>query len=202
MPTADQIETYLKGAWLLLKGKPEGLKQLDLSADGFWNSFFAIILALPPFVVGWAAVANDLSLRPDVSGGRFSIFLRLGFIDIATWALPLAMLALAARHVGLASRFVAYVVATNWSQVIIVWMMLPPVLLQLFLPDTKEIVTFATLTIFLISMVLSWRLTNAVLGKGPAVASGLFVAMLLAAFAVLLTLQALLGLTPSVHYAG
>lgn len=202
MPTADEIEIYLKGALRLMRGKADGLKMLDLSADGFWNSFFAVVLALPAFVVGWVAVANDLSRDPEIVGGRFSIFFRLGFIDVGTWLIPLALLALAAKPAGLANRFVAYVVATNWAQVIIVWMMAPPALLQLFVPQARAFVEFATLTLFFVALGLTWRLTNAVLARGPAAATALFAAMLIAALFVLLTLQALLGLTPTVAYNG
>ena len=35
----------LTGAWRLMLGKADGLRLLDLSADGFWNSFFAIVVA-------------------------------------------------------------------------------------------------------------------------------------------------------------
>ena len=39
----------------------DGLRLLDLSVDGFWNSFFAIVIALPPLAVSWVGAANDLS---------------------------------------------------------------------------------------------------------------------------------------------
>ena len=37
----------------MMLGKPDGLRLLDLSADGFWNSFFAIVGALPALIAGW-----------------------------------------------------------------------------------------------------------------------------------------------------
>ena len=60
MPSAEEIQQYLTGAWRMMMGKPDGLRLLDLSADGFWNSFFAIIVALPALFVGWVGVANDV----------------------------------------------------------------------------------------------------------------------------------------------
>ena len=51
-----------------------------------------------------------------------------------------------------------------------------------------------SLVLFAISMVLFWRLTNAVLGKGPALASAVFAGMFAVSLAVLFGLQALLGL--------
>ena len=48
MPSAENIQLYLTGAWRMMMGKADGLRLLDLSVDGFWNSFFAIVIALPP----------------------------------------------------------------------------------------------------------------------------------------------------------
>ena len=47
MPSGDDIQAYLAGAWRLMMGKPDGVRALDVSADGFWNSFFAILVAFP-----------------------------------------------------------------------------------------------------------------------------------------------------------
>ena len=56
----DEIQRYLTGAWRMMMGKADGLRLLDLSADGFWNSFFAIVVALPALIVGWVGVANEI----------------------------------------------------------------------------------------------------------------------------------------------
>ena len=53
MPSVEDIQQYLTGAWRMMMGKPDGLRLLDISADGFWNSFFAIVVALPALIVGW-----------------------------------------------------------------------------------------------------------------------------------------------------
>ncbi|TIX33060.1 MAG: transporter, partial [Mesorhizobium sp.] len=44
MLSADETYASLAGAWRLMLGKVDGLRLLDLSADGFWNSFFAIVV--------------------------------------------------------------------------------------------------------------------------------------------------------------
>jgi hypothetical protein len=194
MPPADDIQQFLTGAWRLMMGKPDGIQLLDISADGFWNSFFAIVVSLPALIVGWVVVANDLSQNPDIVGGRFSIFLRLGLVDIGAWVLPLGVLALAARPAGIAGRFVHYVVATNWGSALIVWFMLPPALLRLFAPAVGDVASVMSLVLFLLSMVLSWRLTNAALSRGPAIASAVFAGMFALSLIVLFGLQALLGL--------
>jgi hypothetical protein len=196
MPPADDIQKSLYGAWRMMTGKPDGVRMLDLSADGFWNSFFAIVVALPAFIVGWVAIANDLAGLPEYGENRLSLVIRLAIVDLSSWLLPLAALALVAPRVGIGGRFVHYVVASNWGSAIIVWMMLAPSLVRLFFPDVQELAAAVSLTLFLISLLLSWRLTNAALAKGPAVATAVFVSMAVASLVVLFLLQDVLGLTP------
>lgn len=194
MLSFDEVQQYLIGAWRMMLGKSDGLRLLDLSADGFWNSFFAMLVALPPLVVSWAGTTNQLAQRPDLYGGATSILPRLAIIDYGAWVLPLLGLALAAPRAGIGDRFVHYVVATNWGSAVIVWMMLPPALLRLVAPSLTDLTDLIALLLFGLTLVLSWRLTNAALEKGAAVATAVFVAMFFASLVVLFGLQSLLGL--------
>lgn len=194
MPTADDIQTYLAGAWRLMSGKPDGIRLLDVSADGFWNSFFAIVLALPAMVVGWVTVANDVALAGDGAPGRLFIVAALAIVDLLAWIIPLVVLAAAARPLGVADRFVHLVVASNWSSALIVWLLLPPALIRLVSPDARDLSALISLVLFGISLVLSWRLINATINRGAGVATAVFATLLAASFAVLIALQALFGL--------
>jgi hypothetical protein len=194
MLSADEIQTSLTGAWHLMMGKPDGVRLLDLSADGFWNSFFALVVAAPALIVGWVGVANEIG-DPDAFSGRLGALIRVALVDIGTWTLPLVALAFVSRYAGIATRFVPYVVASNWASALIAWMLLPSALVRLFLPSTDQFAALVTLFFFLLSMVLTWRMTNAVIAKGAAVGSAVFTGMLIASLAVLFALQALLGIT-------
>ena len=194
MPTAEEIMTALSGAWRMMNGRSEGLRMLDVSADGFWTSFFAIAVALPALFLGWVSVANDMVAFDPDGPGRASLILRLAIVDITSWLLPLVGLALVARRAGIGDRYVHYVVASNWATAIIVWIMLPPAMLHLFLPDAADAASLVSLLLFLFTMFLSWRLTNVAIGKGPAIATGLFAAMVVASLFVLFGMQDLLGL--------
>ncbi len=194
MPSAEDTQHQLHGAWRMMWGARDGLRMLDLSADGFWNSFFAIVVALPAMIVGWVGVANGVAeLEPDVAS-RLSIVLRLAVVDIGSWVLPLVGLALIAGRAGVGDRFVAYVVASNWGSAVFIWMMVPPTLLQLVWPEAADLATLVSLALFLFTLVLSWRLTNVAIDKGPGVASAVFGGMFAASLAVLFGLQGLLGL--------
>ncbi|RWD66395.1 MAG: transporter [Mesorhizobium sp.] len=193
MLSADETFASLAGAWRLMFGKADGLRMLDLSADGFWNSFFAIVVALPALIVGWVGIANEIG-DPNAFAGRLSMLIRLATVDIGSWVLPLVALALVAPRAGIGGRFVHYVVASNWASAIIAWLMLPSALLRLFLSPTDEISGLISLILFALSMVLTWRMTNATIGKGAAVGTAVFAGMFVASLLVLFGLQALLGI--------
>ncbi|TIL81775.1 MAG: transporter, partial [Mesorhizobium sp.] len=144
MLSSDETYASLNGAWRLMLGKADGLRQFDLSADGFWNSFFAIVVAAPALIVGWVGLANEIG-DPNAFAGRFSMLIRLATVDIGVWVLPLVGLALVAPRAGIGGRFVHYVVASNWASAIIAWMMLPAALIRLFLPSTNEFAVLASL---------------------------------------------------------
>jgi hypothetical protein len=193
MPSAAEIQRYLTGAWRLMTGKPDGLLLLDISADGFWNSFFAIVIALPALFVSWIGVANEIADEP-LAGGRLSILLRLAAIDLSAWILPLVALAVAAPLAGIGARFVHYVVASNWGSALIIWLMLPAALLRLISPSSSDLAALLSIGLFGLSMVLTWRLTNVVIGRGPTIGTAVFAGMFIASLAVLFLLQAALGI--------
>lgn len=194
MPSAEEIHQYLYGAWRMMLGKADGLKQLDLSVDGFWNSFFAIAVALPALIVNWVTIADsygDLAVNFD---DRFAIFIRLGVIDLVAWLLPLAGLAAVVRTVNLADRYIHFVVASNWATAIVAWLMVPPAALLLFMPGQTDLAWFLSVAIFIASQIFVWRMTNVAIGKGAAVASAVYGGMLVASVVILIALQWLLGL--------
>ncbi|MER9667494.1 transporter [Mesorhizobium sp. M0185] len=194
MLSADETYASLAGAWRLMLGKADGFRLLDLSADGFWNSFFAIVVAAPALIVGWVGIANEIG-DPNAFVGRFSMLIRLATVDIGAWVLPLIGLALVAPQVGVGGRFVHYVVASNWASAIIAWMMLPSALIRLFLTSANEVSGLVSLLLFALSMVLTWRMTNVAIGRGAATGSAVFAGMFVASLIVLFGLQALLGIS-------
>lgn len=191
MPSGPEIQQYLTGAWRLMLGRPEGIRLLDVSVDGFWNSFFAIVVALPALMVGWVAAANEMAGLMTL-GMRLSLLLRLFVADIGAWVLPLVFLAVASKPLGVADRFVYYVVATNWASALLAWMMLPSTLLYLFMPEATNLIAILSLVLFVLIMFLSWRVTVMAIAKGTMLGSVVFFAVLAMSIATLLALQSLL----------
>ncbi|MER9423317.1 transporter [Mesorhizobium sp. M0317] len=194
MLSVDETSSSLNGAWRLMLGKADGLRLLDLSADGFWNSFFSIVVAAPAMIVGWVGTANEIG-DPNAFAGRLGMLIRLATVDLGSWLLPLVVLALVASRAGIGDRFVHYVVASNWASAITAWMLLPSALIRLFLPSGNPVAELVWLVLVVLSLVLTWRMTNAAIGKGAAVGSAVFAGMLVVSLAVLFGLVALLGIT-------
>lgn len=193
MPSAADIQNGLTGAWRLMMGRSDGLRLFDLSVDGFWDSFFAIVVALPALAIGWISLSNQ-ALDGAETFSRGGLILRYALIDGSTWLLPLIGFAMVAKPIGIADRFVSYVVASNWGSALLAWMTLPPVIATLFAPDASSLVDLFRLLFFGASLVLGWRLTTVVIGRGAAFGTAVFAGMFAASLTVLLVLQALLGM--------
>jgi hypothetical protein len=201
MPSADEIQAGLTGAWRMMLGRTDGINLLDLSADGFWNSFFAMVVALPPLFVMWTSFAVEASPATAEFGHRMSLLLRMALVDFAAWVAPLVLLAAVAARVGMRDRFVHYVVSTNWASGIIAWLLLPPIILRAFVPTATEFSALLSLIVFIASMVFIWRLTNVALGKGAAVATAIFSGMVAASLLVVYALEWVLAI-PAIAPAG
>jgi hypothetical protein len=194
MPSGENIQLYLTGAWRMMLGKADGLRLLDLSVDGFWNSFFAIVIALPPLAVSWVGAANELSQLSVDFGGKLSIVARLAVIDIATWILPLIALAAIVSRVGLADRFVHFVVSGNWASALFIWITVPVSLARLIWPLGTETKVLLWFVLIALNLVVSWRVTHVALAKGAAITTAVFAGMLFLSLIIQGILMAALGL--------
>ncbi len=192
MPPAEDIQRNLAGVWQMMMGRRDGLNLLDISADGFWTSFFAIVLALPALLLRWTTLASDLS-GPDESA--LSLALRLGIIDLCVWILPLVALVFVAPRLGFGDRIVHSVVSINWSSAILVWLALPPILMLAFWPAAFEMVVLLSLVVYLVTLFLTWRLLNIALAKGGAFAGGVLAGLVLGGLFIQFLLQDLFGIT-------
>lgn len=190
MPSLEKILGYLRAVFQMMTGRREALYKLDLSADGFWESFWAIAVALPPLCVSWASFAK--SMQPEYAMAKGYLFAIAAVTDLLGWLLPVIAFVLLAQKIGLGDRIANYVVASNWGSALFAWFMWPPAMIRLAFPNAEGTIAPLELTIFLAALVFSWRLTDASLQKGPAVATAVFIATLFATFAVVFLTQGLL----------
>jgi len=118
--TLDEISRSLTGAWGLFLDRPGSTRLFDMSVDGFWRSFRAIVLVAPSYAFAVLAdryMAAESDPTAPVQSG-WNMFVENGLGLCLDWvALPL-ILALLARPLGIGARYPAFIVARNWCAVI------------------------------------------------------------------------------------
>lgn len=154
--TAADFRIGVEAAVALLFGRPGALARFDVSLEGFWRSFAAILLVLPCFAVSVMAEG-----RIEIAGlpAEFAdAFPWLGFVAVRTLALGLdwmalpVVLALLARRLGLAARYVPFIVARNWASPVVAALYAVPALLfsvDFIGRDAAAILSLATLVVAL-----------------------------------------------------
>lgn len=157
MPSLAEIARYFTGAARLMAGRRDGLSLLDISADGFWRSFAALVVALPPTVLSW--LEYESVERPPFSGhlGRFSTYGAHALADLTAWLLPILIMASFARLLGFSRKMVPFVVATNWGGAFLAWVF-SPFFLLLLLTGPSDLTALLGLVVAIASIVLSVRL--------------------------------------------
>ncbi|RCS24797.1 hypothetical protein DUT91_04860 [Phyllobacterium salinisoli] len=193
MPTLDDIHRYLYGSWRMMRGKPDGLVHLDISAEGFWQSFYAMLVAVPPLFASWVVYAADLARGDDEAGLRFSIVLRTAIVDMTSWVLPIIVIGLLARRIGISRRFAPYVIASNWGTALIAWLFVPATLIRLFFPISDEIMALVSIMLFGLSIVFSYRLTQVALQRPHTFVLPFYAVLFVGSIFITITLQHLLG---------
>lgn len=127
----------IDGAFDLVVRNPRGWSKFDLTADGFYRSFAAMLIVLPLNVV-IDLIANHVAIAERIRKGlpvSEQAVYGIGDAVFATLALsvqwllfPIAMIFLL-RYLDLAQRYAALVIAHNWATVVIWLFYLPPFLL-------------------------------------------------------------------------
>ncbi|WP_374833565.1 hypothetical protein [Paenochrobactrum pullorum] len=194
MPTIDTIYRYFYGVWRMMTGKSDGLAYLDISADGFWRSFYAILVSLPPLLAGWVAYAAELTGGREETAMRFSIVIKAAIVDITAWILPIFLLGLVVSKIGIAKRFAPYVIASNWGTALLAWAFAPISLVQLVMQQRSQTISILSLVFMIAIIVMSYRLTRTALQKPTSFALPFYIAMFMVSFAITIMLQELFGI--------
>lgn len=169
MPPPEEIRSSLEGAFRLARFDPAGMGGFNLTVEGFWRSFFAALIALPGYVI---LVSDTYS-----AGGMPADLGLVVFVEAlaycANWlAFPL-IAALLTRLLGLGSRYVPLIVATNWSTVIQVTLLVGALLVATFAPfDIRT--PLLTIALVLV-LVYQWFVIRTALQAGGGIALGLVV---------------------------
>ncbi|MCQ8783455.1 hypothetical protein [Mangrovibrevibacter kandeliae] len=180
MPGLAEILRQFQGAALLMRGKEEGLKLLDLSADGFWTSFFAIVVALPPMILSWIEFQwIEAPGSPDLSPDPVDAYAAHAIADLIAWILPVAILMLLARRMGMSRKIGPLVVASNWGGALLAWIFSPYWVLLILAgrgPATSLLGLLATIA----SIILTVRLVSLSIGRDLPIAVAVVALMVIA----------------------
>lgn len=118
MSIFQEIYRGIYGAAILARFDKRGMEVFDISADGFWRSFIAVIVTIPLYVA--------MLLMPAVGGEDSTLRGQIG-VDIAamllTWLAVLLAMMVLTRLVKCAEKYVAFVIAYNWSNIIVTGIM-------------------------------------------------------------------------------
>lgn len=196
MPSFEEIQYYFSAVWRTMTGHPEALNNLNTSADGFWRSFYAILVALPPMLIGWVEIAARLTENSEDTVLRLLNTAKLGAIDMTVWLLPLLLIGFLSRSLGLERRFSTYVVATNWATALFAWIYAPLTFLNLLMPDLSSVLSGIGIGIVLATLILSYRLTRAALQRPHSFVAPFFLTVMMGSIILTIILQNLAGFMP------
>jgi len=120
MPSRDEIVQSLTGAWMLFLDRRNAMRYFDVSVDGFWRSFAAIIFVVPAYAL-FASVEHIELLGEPVIDPAFSeeAFAVNKVVTLGLdWIMLPVLLAVLAGPLGVSRTYTAYVVARNWCVVL------------------------------------------------------------------------------------
>ena len=126
MPGREEIVRSIFGAFVLARLDARGMGFFYISIDGFWRSFFAAAIVAPIYFIVVSLRAPEGAAEVSFAWLFVVEIIRYGF----EWAtFPVIMVAIA-RSMNLSYLYVGYIVAYNWSKVLIAAVWLPLVAIE------------------------------------------------------------------------
>jgi hypothetical protein len=185
---ADDVTRSLAASWRLLRADAQALPDLDLSRDGFWRSYLALVLVVPSMIPALAAERTLAGLSN--SGGLFDA---PGLLAAVVTAELLAILAVPALLIALAptllssSRFTGFIIAWNWAGIVSAGLMAVPAAVFALGWSNPGVATIQCLGFATIVLRLRYCVARAAFGAESGIAGAVACASLLADYAVIRT---------------
>ena len=129
-----EITRSIHGTWRIVRLDPGALLYFNISIDGFWRSFLALILVLP-FYIAFLILNHgqtpgvELPVGPMISL-QWYVGVKLVAFVVGWLAFPLVMVPIS-RLLDLTPTYVQYIIVWNWSNVLEMVVILPAVMLFL-----------------------------------------------------------------------
>jgi hypothetical protein len=198
MPQIEEIGNYVKGIWLLILGDRSGFDWLDITALGVWRSFAAFLWCLPAMAVGWAAWRlYFLANMPQGAETGLVFILKLLFVDMAMWVVPLVFVAALAKPLGYGELLAPIIITSNWLAVPIVYAMAVPLAIRLVIPNSEGLTSLLSLILLLANFTAIFRLVKTIAKDQTLLASALSALLILPSLMLSESLPRVLGLMPA-----
>jgi hypothetical protein len=198
MPQIEEIGNYVKGIWLLILGDRSGFDWLDITALGVWRSFAAFLWCLPAMAVGWAAWRlYYLANMPQGAETGLVFILKLLFVDMAMWVVPLVFVAALAKPLGYGELLAPIIITSNWLAVPIVYAMAVPLAIRLVIPNSEGMTSLLSLILLLANFTAIFRLVKTIAKDQTLLASALSALLILPSLMLSESLPRVLGLMPA-----
>jgi hypothetical protein len=123
----QDLSAGIFGAWRLAWADPRGLNYFDASERGFWQSFWAAVIAAPAYalIVGINLATPEELNGATIDGTRLLLVELIAYV-IGWTAFPLAMVRVA-QKLDREQHYLRYIVASNWGSLIEMTAFLPAV---------------------------------------------------------------------------
>ncbi|MCS7268818.1 MAG: hypothetical protein RMJ04_07755 [Geminicoccaceae bacterium] len=161
-----EIRRGIEGALAILRGEADAMSRFDLTLDGFFKSFTAMLLAAPVYAL---LVIQRLERRPVALAPVLLVLLEgLGYV-VGWLAFPIAA-GLVLHLLRQGGRFVPLVVAVNWAAVLQVALLALASLAALVLPAGPG--TVVTTVAVLSALFYQWLVIKTALEAPGGIAAG------------------------------
>ncbi len=198
MPQIEEIGNYIRGIWLLILGDKTGFDWLDITALGVWRSFAAFLWCLPAMAVGWAAWRlYYLANMPQGAETGLIFILKLLFVDMAMWVVPLVLVAALAKPLGYGELLAPILITSNWLAVPTVYAMAVPLAIRLVIPNSEGLTSVLSLILLLANFTAIFRLVKTIAKDQTLLASALSALLILPSLMLSESLPRVLGLMPA-----
>lgn len=169
IPTSAEITAALTTVLQLVRGDLRAIERFDVSLDGFFKSFFAIVLAAPAYALLLAQRYDSAELPVSLS---LVVAVEL-FSYVGGWlAFPVVM-AFLTRFLGLGQRYAPLIVATNWCAVVQLFFLLAVSVVAGFLPEAPGAALQLVATLLLLAF--EWLVVRLALNTSGGIAAALVV---------------------------
>lgn len=127
-----EITKSINGAWRIARMDQNALNYFNISIEGFWRSFLAVLIVVPLYVVFLVLNLGQLSGMELPTGSATSkelyVAIKLAAHILGWLAFPVVMIPIS-RLMDLSQSYVPYIIVWNWSNVLVMAVILPAVLL-------------------------------------------------------------------------